>query len=175
MENTIPSPVQIDAPVEAPKEVITIDPDEINRIIQQLPNESDRRVIEAVVTERMFQGPLPPPEFLAAYKQVLPDAPERIMAMAEREQQHRHNSDDKMIKGAISQRSTGQVLGFILALLFGVASVILGLNGQTWLAGILGTSTVIGLAVIFVLNQQPRKNGSEDSEDRPKNGSFDPE
>lgn len=138
------------------------DPDNIARIIQEIPSESDRKMIEAVVMERLYSGPLPPPEYIAAYKDVLPDAPERIFAMAEQEQKHRHNIENEVAMRTLRQRSTGQILGFVLALLFGVASFVLGLNGVVWLAGILGTSTVIGLAVIFVLNQQPKKDAGLD-------------
>lgn len=138
-----------------------VEPDNITRIIQEIPSESDRKVIEAVIMERMFSGPLPPPEFLAQYKSILPDAPERIMAMAEKEQQHRHDVDNAMVKGGLKQRSRGQILGFILALLFGAASLILGLKGQTTLAGILGTTTVIGLATVFVLNKKPSKDDDQ--------------
>lgn len=141
-----------------------IEPDNISRIIQEIPSESDRKVIEAVVMERMYAGPLPPPEYLAQYKSILPDAPERILAMAEKEQQHRHGVDDTMVKESLKQRSRGQVLGFILALLFGAASLILGLNGQTTLAGILGTTTVIGLAIVFVLNKKPSNNEQKEKD-----------
>lgn len=139
-----------------------VEPDNISRIIQEIPSESDRKVIEAVIMERMFSGPLPPPEYLAQYKSILPDAPERIMIMAEKEQQHRHDVDNTMVEEGLKQRSRGQILGFILALMFGAASLILGLNGQVTLAGILGTTTVVGLAVIFVLNKRPSKDGEQE-------------
>ena len=152
-----------DAEVE-PMETV-LDPDNITRIIQGIKSESDRKVIESVVMERLFAGPLPPPEYLAQYKSILPDAPERIMAMAEKEQQHRHDVDNTMVEGGLKQRSRGQVLGFILALFFGVASLFLGLKGQTALAGILGTTTVIGLAVVFVLNKKPSKDNEQKEKD----------
>lgn len=36
-----------------------------------------------------MQGPLPPPAILADYNAIVPDAAERILAMAERQNEHR--------------------------------------------------------------------------------------
>ena len=156
-KETLQEAVTAPDPEFEPEEVV-VDPDNITRIIQGIKSESDRKVIEAVVMERMFSGPLPPPEYLAQYKSILPDAPERIMIMAEKEQQHRHDVENTMVKEGMKQKKTGQILGFLLALLFGAASFVLGVKGQTALAGILGTTTVIGLAVVFVLNKKPSDN-----------------
>lgn len=41
-------------------------------------------------------GPLPDPLSFRAYAEVLPDAPERIMRMAEKEQEHRHELERKI-------------------------------------------------------------------------------
>ena len=38
---------------------------------------------------KRFTGPIPPPEILHQYREVLPDAPERILSMAEKQQNHR--------------------------------------------------------------------------------------
>lgn len=139
-------------------EPLVVTQDEISRIIKEIPSEPDRRMIEAVITERRFSGPLPPPEFLFAYKEILPGSPERILSMAEREQQHRHETEKTVVNKTMQQRSRGQWLGFSLALFFGVAALIFGLNGEVWLSGIFGTTTVISLAIIFALNQQPSKS-----------------
>ena len=42
-------------------------------------------------------GPLPDPFSFQAYAKVLPDAPERIMRMAEKEQEHRHEMERKIV------------------------------------------------------------------------------
>ncbi len=169
-ENAIPT--EVESRKDENDEATVIVPEKISRIIDTIPDESDRREIKAVIMSRHFQGPLPPPEILAAYKTVLPGSPERVFTMAEKEQQHRHDVENAMISGALKQQTKGQVLGFILALLFGAASFILGLKGQTWLAGILGTSTVIGLAVVFVLNKQPHRDSKNDANNKPEASTF---
>ena len=44
---------------------------------------------------KAYSGPLPPPEDFGAYKAVLSDAPERILAMAEKQIQHRISMEEK--------------------------------------------------------------------------------
>lgn len=144
---------------------IEINPDEVHQIIEKLPNKRDREVMRAIVMESRFSGPLPPPEFLAGYKEVLPDAPERILKMAEMEQAHRHDIERSMASTHAKQNGLGQIFGFALALLFGAFSLVLALNGAQTLAGIFGTTTIIGLAIIFVLHERPKvPNDEEETE-----------
>lgn len=42
------------------------------------------------VQQRLTTGPLPPPEVLKSYGEAVPNGSERIMAMAEKEQDHTH-------------------------------------------------------------------------------------
>lgn len=147
------------------QEQIEVNPDEVRQIIEKLPDERARKVMRAVVSESMYSGPIPPPEFLAGYKSVLPDAPERILKMAENEQRHRHGLEDQIATNHIKQNAKGQIFGFILVALFGVFSLILALKGHDWLAGIFGTTTIIGLAIIFVLHERPQKTEDAEGDD----------
>lgn len=45
-----------------------------------------------------YSGPLPRPEDLIRYNDAVPGAAERILAMAEREMNHRHESERKILK-----------------------------------------------------------------------------
>ena len=57
---------------------------------QQLPTQQQTSQQVVQVTEQ-FSGPLPPPDVLERYNQVVPDAANRIIAMAEQETGHRRN------------------------------------------------------------------------------------
>lgn len=94
------------------------------------------------------QGPLPAPEELLAYNQLIPGSAERIIAMAEREQAVRHNLEDMAQRADIRHRDEvlkaqrdnargifvsdglGQVLGWVLA------TVCAGLAAYTALQGV---------------------------------------
>ena len=60
-----------------------------------------RNSINTTVAHRevtQWQGPLPPPESLARYDQVIPGSAQTIINMAVEEQKHRHKSEDKESK-----------------------------------------------------------------------------
>lgn len=130
---------------------------EIEEILESLP-EQKQEIIKAAmyaVEKHSFRGPLPRPEDFAKYKDTLPDAPERILAMAEKQQDHRMEMEATIVKEDIALSKRGQVLGFILAILFGAIAAWLGFEGHDWLAGIIATAVIVALAAIFVLRKEP--------------------
>ena len=70
-----------------------------------------------VSMQQHYSGPLPPAQEFKAYGEVLPNAPERILAMAEGEQKHRHKKEIR----ALNARAFVSILG----MLFGVGIVIM--------------------------------------------------
>jgi uncharacterized membrane protein len=63
-----------------------------------------------------FSGPLPPPETLARYEQVLPGSAERIFRLAESQSKHRIEMEHKVIFSSTVNERLGIVCGFIIAL-----------------------------------------------------------
>lgn len=70
-----------------------------------------------LVHQEAYQGPLPHPDLLVKYEEIIPGAAERILSMAEKEQQHRHQLESEVIKKEIAQKGRGLNFGFTLALL----------------------------------------------------------
>lgn len=64
------------------------------------------------VAAAAFQGPIPPPSILRGYDEIIPDGAERIMTMAEDEQDHRHDLEKRQV--GLFER--GQWFAFILGL-----------------------------------------------------------
>lgn len=60
--------------------------------------EGDTKLEVVEIEETTWRGPLPPPERLAQYENVLPGASERIMSMAKQEQAHRHRQDERIFR-----------------------------------------------------------------------------
>lgn len=67
-------------------------------------------------TIERFQGPVPPPEVLAKYDEVVPGAGDRIFAMAERQAAHRQDLEKRVISSNMAAERLGTCLGFILAM-----------------------------------------------------------
>lgn len=59
----------------------------------------------------MWSGPLPPPEVLRRYEEILPNTAEHILTMAEQEQKFRHVHDDGKLQLAMKERLRGQIYG----------------------------------------------------------------
>jgi uncharacterized membrane protein len=69
------------------------------------------------IAERVsYSGPLPPSSELAQYERVLPGSAERILALAEKEVEHRHHADNKIIEKTLRASNTGQILSFALSI-----------------------------------------------------------
>jgi len=91
---------------------------------------SPRSIIEksTVISER-YSGPLPPPKVLEYYNQIAPGAADRIISMAEKEQDHRHKIDDISNQGFKQYMSKGQWFSFILGLVNSIGGMILIYTG----------------------------------------------
>jgi uncharacterized membrane protein len=63
-----------------------------------------------------WSAPLPAPETLAAFNQVLPGLAERIVTRFETEASHREELEVKMVEAAIGNQSRGQVFAFIVVM-----------------------------------------------------------
>ena len=64
-----------------------------------------------------YQGPLPPPEMLERYNQVLPNGADRIVSMAESQMRHRHGLESIVINGNVKAQSRTQLFAFLLGVL----------------------------------------------------------
>ena len=69
-----------------------------------------------------YSGPLPPAEELKAYEDAVPGAAERILAMAEKQSEHRQAAEMKIIE----TESRDSLLGIVFAFVLGVGCLIAG-------------------------------------------------
>jgi uncharacterized membrane protein len=95
-------------------------------------------VVVQELYQEFHQGPLPSPRQLSGYEKVLPGSAERIMKMAEKEQDHRQGCENRLIGAEISLKHIGQGLAF-LALI-----VMIGLLGYMTWTGAAGPAATLG-------------------------------
>ena len=117
-----------------------------------------------MVERKTFSGPLPAPEDFKAYQDVMADAPERILTMAEKQMAHRFECEKKIIDSRIRESRIGQIMAFIIAI-FSIGIVcFLGYKGHDWLAGSI-TAIIVGLASIFLFkkSKEEKKDDAENS------------
>lgn len=158
-----------------------------NKVIYQLPDELVPKLLEKGIVEvsesqvqrviiSSYQGPLPPPDQLAKYNLAVPNAAERIMAMAEREQSHAHNVQNKALADLqdntsriISTESRNSLLGIVSALLISLVSIVggfyvttLGSIATQITGGIISFTGLTTLVGVFIYGSSTGKRQKEE-------------
>lgn len=120
-----------------------------------------RVVMTAMMQRERHRGPLPSPRQLSEYEQCLPGTAERIVAMAEKEQTHRHATMDGFsvfrndtLVHVKNRDSRGQYLGALMcAGVIGLCFYMVN-TGSPASAATLAGATLVGLAGVFVTRQR---------------------
>jgi uncharacterized membrane protein len=111
---------------------------------------------------RLTSGPLPDPNILKEYNEILPDAAERIFKMAEKSQTHSHNMDEKLVDLEVKKVQKGQIFAFIIAMTGLIGAVTCAFLSQVTIGSIIGGVTVISLVSSFVRGKQKNKDSNEE-------------
>lgn len=121
---------------------------------------SVEQIIERKITAH--QGPLPQWEDLEKYGQIIPNGADRIMTMAEKQQDHRQALETKAITEQLTQSKRGQTFGLVIgltAILGGVACILLG---HEWSGAFLGGGGLTGLVSVFVIGKRRQGKSLDD-------------
>lgn len=104
-----------------------------------------------------FSGPLPPPEAFSKYEQALKGAANRILTMAEKQQEQRHYIEKKIVRSDIINEKLGLIFGLIIALVAIGGGIYCAYIKQTWAAVAIGGGGVAGLVAAFVQGARARR------------------
>lgn len=125
---------------------------------QALPLDIDPNLISLEETRiESFRGPIPHPDLLAKYDVVQPGLAERIVSMAEREQDHRHGIVEQAVQANVDSDRRGQWMAFAIAIAVLVAAVILGIAASPWAGGILGVLDIVTVVGLFLRRERDEK------------------
>ncbi len=104
---------------------LLISPNKVSPLMASQEERIAKRVEQKLVraTMQSFSGPLPPPNLLSQYNLVVPNGAERIMAMAEKQQEHRQGIEHCVVHGNKFDQRLGLVLGFIVMMTVAAAGV----------------------------------------------------
>lgn len=144
------------------KELEEIDPS----IFRGIPPDTRDRIVDTVgifISMTHHEGPLPSVRTLEGYHKLIPEGAERIMFMAEKQQQHRMTMENKVLQAEISQSLPGQWLAFAIGISTLTTCGFCAYIGEPILAGVIGTGGLIGLVSVFI---QGRKSQQEDLKDK---------
>lgn len=125
------------------------------------PNSDSPKGIARGYVQRSFSGPLPPPEVLEKFNEVVPGSAERIIKMAEDQFIHRSGLENKVIDSDIVTSKRGQILGFVIAIVGLVVSLVAIINGSQLAGSVIGGGTLASLVGVFMYGSRIRSRERE--------------
>ena len=94
----------------------------------------------------------------------MPGAADRILKMAEKEQAHRHEMQEKLVQSQVfdfrqerSEKRLGQIFGFAIGVVSIIAGSVTAIQGAPWAGGFIGSAGVAGLVSVFVIGRRDQK------------------
>jgi uncharacterized membrane protein len=112
----------------------------------------DRNQVAARFASQMItvSGPLPPANEFEKYEHALPGAADRILKMAEKEIEHRHKEEEKLVNSSIKLGIRGQLIALVISIL-SIALVLISILFSQPLAAIAPSIIALtGLSTIFL-------------------------
>jgi len=135
-----------DTSIESPPISGTIP--EKQEVVVRLSDEAEEEVVHSII--RAYRGPLPDPDMLRGFEEVLPGAADRIIKMAEEESKHRHTISSRDLTQGFILNIVGQVFALLIAL-GGIGGGVYCISkGYQWSGGFLGGLPILGLVWVFV-------------------------
>ena len=117
------------------------------------------------VLQETWHGPIPPPSALEAFRQLVPDAPERILSMAEEEgrvrreqMQKDHDSENRSkevdIREYHNDVKRGQCYAFVILLLIISGAIACALKGREKASIAIASMGAVGIVSNFIWNKK---------------------
>jgi uncharacterized membrane protein len=130
------------------KELHQVDPKVFDGVNKQKKQQIVKTVVHAI--QRIHVGPIPDPSTLAEYNNIIPNGAERIMAMAEKQSDHRMKMESEVIHRQMNQSNLGQVFAFIIGLAALGSATYCILQGFQWAGGFIGVGGLTSLVTAFI-------------------------
>ena len=110
-----------------------------------------------IVHQELTMGPLPPPETLARYNEIIPDGADRLLKLVEHQQEHRIRIESIVVSSQQRQSLTGQILAFIIAVVGLIVCAYMAVHGAEAVAGVLATTLIGSLVYAFINGRQAQR------------------
>jgi uncharacterized membrane protein len=107
-------------------------------------SQPDRQVItqNSVTIQSQWEGPLPPPQALAAFDEIVPGGAKLIMDQWKNESDHRRHLQSRALTWEIIERNGSRLLAFAFSMSGLALTAYCVANKAEWVAGFLGVGTV---------------------------------
>lgn len=148
------------------KELTSVNP----KIFEGVNPQKKQQILKgfAFTMQQVHIGPLPAPETLREYSALIPNGAERIMAMAEKQQDHRISLEKRVIGGQIVQSNIGQFLAFFIGIAALSAATYCSVNGHEFTGVSLGLGGLTGLVTAFIQGKKRQNKNLQEKASRSK-------
>lgn len=125
-----------------------------NRItehIEKQPSDVQEEVVNELIARRVessmtYSGPIPHPQLLREFNDVIPNGADRIMTMAENQSGHRIKLEEKVVDANNRDSLLGVIFAGIIAILIVLGAIFLIYNNKN----IQGFGLLIGTSVAYI-------------------------
>ena len=138
-------------------DIIIKEVEDVVEKVESLPPEAQQIVMSRM---ELYQGDLPHPDILRGYNELYPEAAKRIIENGILETEHRRRQDKIYLNGMLAERTRGQILGFVIALVIVASGVYLMANEHILAGSLLTGGSLIGVVGLFTGNSN-EKNESK--------------
>ncbi|WP_164505112.1 DUF2335 domain-containing protein [Companilactobacillus hulinensis] len=129
---------------------------EIEKVLKKLPKE-DRDKVISIITSTHFSGPIPRPEILKKYGEIVPEAPRKIIDNSINEAEHRRKFDDMALNATVHENNKRLNLATLVCMTMIICGTVLILNNHEITGGLLAGTTLLGVLGTYLKKNQNTK------------------
>ena len=133
--------------------------------IEYIPEDKREEIITRIVLQEQYIGPLAHPRIVAGYERYAPGSADRILTLAELQQQHRFKQEERGQQAAIQRDIRGMNRGFVLALALMALSALAIYVGSDLVGLAMVTTTIVSLAGVFVYSHHRHREEMREKRD----------
>lgn len=129
---------------------------------ESIPDDIKEEIISRIVLQEQYAGPLAHPRIVAGYEQHLPGSADRILTMAEEQQSHRMQQENRGQQAAIERDKRAMNRGFVLALVLMLVSALAIYLGSDLVGFGMVATSVVSLAGVFLYSHHSTRQEMRD-------------
>lgn len=108
---------------------------------------------QSVMYSESYSGAVPHPDHLERFNELVPGSAQMIFDEFQKQAEHRRNLEAFAVQNQIRQSGRGQIFGFVLAVVFLLAGIILIFSGHEQAGITLTGGTLVSLVALFVVGK----------------------
>lgn len=114
-------------------------------------------IVRREITATFWAGPLPPPELLRTYDEVVPGSAKQLIDTFDRQTHHRMELEEAVIFGDVARANRGLWVAASVAIAFLVVAAVVILTGHEIAGIILASVDIASIVGVFIYGTESRR------------------